>query len=54
MGVIVAVAVRMATRVVVRVGVARAVGMGVHFCQVYSTSLPPRTHPEGSSCYWKL
>jgi len=54
MGVVVVVAVSMTARMVVRVAVARGVGMGVHRYQAYSTSLPRRAHPKGSSCYWKL
>ena len=45
MGMIVAVAVGMAIGMVVRVGMPGGVGMGVHCYQVYSTSLPSRTHP---------
>jgi len=54
MGMIVAVAVGMAARMVVRVGMARGVGMGVHRYQIYSTSLARRAHLKVSSCYWKL
>jgi len=54
MGVVVVVAVSMTARMVVRVAVARGVGMGVHCYKFYSTRLPSRLHPEVSGCYWKL
>lgn len=54
MSMVMAVAVRMVARMVVRVTVAGGVGMGVHCYQVYSTSLRSRAHPKVLSCYWKL
>ena len=54
MGVLLTVTMGMIARVTVRVGMAGDMGMGVHRCQVYSTSLPARVHLEVSSCYWKL
>ena len=51
---IMAVTLRMAARMVVRVGMAWSMGVGVHRYLFYSTSLAPRAHPEVSSCYWKL
>jgi hypothetical protein len=54
MGVIVTVTVGVVTPMVVRVGVAGGVGMGVHRYQLYSTSLPSPVHLQVSSCYWKL
>jgi len=54
MGMVMAVAVSMVARMVMRVGVAGGMGMGVHCYLFYSTSLPPWLHPQVSSCYWKL
>jgi hypothetical protein len=54
MGMVMAVAVSMIARMVMRVGMAWAVGVCMHRYFLYSTSLRPRLHPKVSSCYWKL
>ena len=54
MRMVVAMVMSPAARMLVRVGMARGVGMRVHRCLTHSTSLPSRKHPEVSSCYWNF